>query len=125
MTEPVDTAVATAEVIEQQSFARFLEALRHLTRFMTGPAVENPLDAAAKRIETNPAYTQSRLLTRLLAAMASRQGEFRIAEISVFDTDTLAVIVALMNLHDAGTATPADWQRAVDRAHAAELKFDS
>ena len=77
-----------------------------------------------KRIETNPAFAQSRLLTRLLAAMASRSGEFRLAEISVFDKETLKVIVALMNNHDAGTSPPADWQRAVDQAHAAQLGFD-
>lgn len=110
--------------VEQQSFISFQNALRHLTRFMIGPPLENPLDVAAKRIETNPAFAQSRLLTRLLAAMASRSGEMRFAEIPVFDRETLKVFVALMNSHDAGTSPPADWQRAVDRAHAAQLGFD-
>ncbi len=116
--------IALPVPVEQQSFLGFQDALRHLTRFMRGPPLDNPLEIAAKSIETNPAFAQSRLLTRLLAAMASQSGEFRLAEISVFDRDTLTVIVALMNTHDAGSATAADWQRAVDRAHAAQLAFD-
>lgn len=110
--------------VEQQSFISFQDALRHLTRFMIGPPLDNPLAVAAKRIETNPAFAQSRLLTRLLAAMTSQSGEFRPTEISVFDKETLKVIVALINAHDAGTSPPADWQRAVDRAQAAQLGFD-
>ncbi len=124
MNGPGALSAAAAAEFEQQSFISFRDALRHLTRFMIGPALENPLDVAAKRIETNPAFAQSRLLTRLLAGMASQRGEFRLTEISVFDRETLTVIVALLNAHDAGTASPADWQRAVDRAHTAQIEFD-
>ncbi len=113
-----------AEALEQQSFMSFQDALRHLTRFMTGTALENPLDVAAKRIESNPAFAQSRLLTRLLAAMSIQRGEFRLEEISVFDKDTLSVIVALLNTHDTGAATPADWQSAVNRAQTAQFEYD-
>lgn len=105
----------------QQSFALFIDALRHITRFMTGPLLEKPLDAAVQRIEANPAFAQYRLLTRLLAAMPGQQGEFRTAEASVFDRDTLAVIVSLIQAHDAGTAPPGEWQQAIDRAESAQL----
>ena len=108
----------------QQSFARFIDALRHITRFMTGPLMEKPLDAAVKRIEADPAFTQYRLLTRLIAALPGQQGEFRVEEASVFDRDTLAVIVSLIHAHEAGTTPPADWQRAIDRAEAAQMAFN-
>jgi len=101
-----------------------MEALRHITRFMTGPLIENPLDAAVQRIEANPAFTQYRLLTRLIAALPAQQGEFRIEEASVFDKDTLAVILALIKANEAGNTPPADWQRAVDRAEAAQMAFN-
>lgn len=91
---------------------------------MTGPLMEKPLDAAVKRIEADPAFTQYRLLTRLIAALPGQQGEFRVEEASVFDRDTLAVIVSLIHAHEAGTTPPADWQRAIDRAEAAQMAFN-
>ena len=108
-------------MLAQQSFTRFLEALRHITRFMTGPLMENPLDVAVQRIEANPAFAQHRLLTRLLAALPGQQGMFRTEEASVFDRDTLAVIVSLTHAHDTGASPPADWQRAIDRAETAQM----
>jgi thioesterase domain-containing protein len=121
----VDASISAADpaaaVLAQQSFARFLEALRHITRFMTGPLMENPLDAAVQRIEANPAFAQHRLLTRLLAALPGQQGMFRTEEASVFDRDTLAVIVSLMHAHDTGASPPADWQRAINRVETAQM----
>lgn len=125
MADTFGASDAEAGVHGQQSFARFMEALRHVTRFMIGPLVENPLDVAAERIERNPAFTQQRLLARLLTALRDRQGMFRVEEASVFDRDTLAVILSLIHAHDAGTAPPADWQRAIDRSHAAQLAFNA
>lgn len=43
-----------------------------------------------------------------------QQGEFRTEEASVFDSDTLAVILSLINAHDIGPLPPADWQHAID-----------
>lgn len=86
--------------------------------------MENPLDAAVQRIEANPAFTQYRLLTRLIAALPGRQGEFRVEEASVFDRDTLAVILSLINARDAGTSPAADWQRAIDRTQSAQVAFN-
>ena len=85
------------------------------------PLMENPLDAAVQRIEANPAFAQHRLLTRLLAALPGQQGMFRTEEASVFDRDTLAVIVSLMHAHDTGASPPADWQRAINRVETAQM----
>ena len=125
MNESDKHAEPTAGTLAQQSFARFIEALRHITRFMTDPLLEHPLEAAVQRIEANPAFTQYRLLTRLLAAMPGQQGEFRIEEASAFDRDTLAVILSLIHIHNAGTAPAADWERAINRAVSAQMAFNA
>ena len=74
-----------------------------------------------KEIEKNPAFTQSRLLTRVLAALTYQQGEFRRAEIASFDSKMLATVIALMDAHAAGTSTREEWICAVDLANAAQL----
>jgi hypothetical protein len=74
-----------------------------------------------KRIEQNPAFAQSRLLARVLTALAYREGEFRRAELSAFDVATLDIVIALMDARAAGTPAGEDWVRAVDAARAAQL----
>ena len=73
-----------------------------------------------KRIEANPAYAQSRLLTRILSALTYEQGDFRRAEIAALDAETLAMVIALMDICAAGTSTREQWLRAVDAALAAQ-----
>jgi hypothetical protein len=73
-----------------------------------------------RRIEKNPAFTQSRLLTRILAALTYQQGEFRRAEIACLDSETLAMVITLMDAHAAGTTTREEWICAVDLARAAQ-----
>jgi len=109
-----------AGATELLSIARFLDELRHVTRFRTSPPIGDPLDAAVRRIENNPAFSQSRILTRLLAALAYERGEFRRAEVAAFDSETLAMAIALMDVHAAGSSTREEWKRAVDRAIAAQ-----
>lgn len=116
---------AAAVPVAENSFASFLAALRHSTRFLDASAEAQPLDDAVKRIETNPAFMQSRLLTRVITALNTRQGEFRPAEISVFDSDTLKLIVALIDARDAGTFTSAEWNSALERIHAAQSARDA
>jgi histidine ammonia-lyase len=101
--------------------ARFEEELRRVARFRPGSPIGDPLDAAVKKIEKNPAFTQSRLLTRILAALTYQQGEFRRAEIAALDSETLAMVITLMDAQAAGTSTHEDWVRAVDAAKAAQL----
>ena len=111
-------AVGATELL---SAVRFQEELRRVTRYRPPLLVGDPLDAAVRKIEQNPAFAQSRLLTRILAALTYQQGEFRRAEIAAFDSDTLAMVITLMDAHAAGTSTREDWVRAVDAANAAQL----
>ena len=105
---------------ELLSIPRFLDELRHVTRFRSSAPIGDPLNAAVRRIENNPAFSQSRILTRLLAALAYERGEFRRAEVAAFDSETLAMAIALMDAHTAGTSTRDEWKCAVDRAIAAQ-----
>ena len=107
---------------ELLSAVRFQEELRRVARFFRSRLpVGDPLDAMVRKIEQNPAFTQSRLLTRILAALTYQQGEFRRAEISALDAETLAMVVTLMDVHAAGTSAREDWVRAADAAKAAQL----
>jgi hypothetical protein len=107
--------------VELLSVPRFLEELRRVARFRSVTPIGDPLDAAVRRIEKNPAFTQSRLLTRILAALTYQQGEFRRAEIASLDSETLAMVITLMDAHAAGTTTREEWICAVDLARAAQL----
>lgn len=108
-----------AAAIELLSIARFQEELRRIARFSRPAPVVQPLEAAVRRIEKNPAFAQSRLLARILTALTYQRGEFRRAEIAAFDAETLAVVINLMDAHTAGTLPPADWISAVEAARAA------
>ncbi|HEY7657150.1 MAG TPA: hypothetical protein VH881_09835 [Burkholderiales bacterium] len=119
MSERVHDSRPASGATELLSVGRFVDALRHVTRFRSSPLIGDPLDAAVRRIENNPAFSQSRILARLLAALTYEMGEFRRAEISAFDSETLAMAIALMDAHAAGTSTRDEWARAVDRAIAA------
>jgi hypothetical protein len=110
-----------AGATELLSIPRFLEELRRIARFRSGLPIGDPLDAAVKKIENNPAFTQSRLLTRILAALTYQEGEFRRAELSAFDAGTLGIVIALMDTCVAGTSTREEWIGAVDLARAAQL----
>jgi len=111
-------AVGATELL---SVDRFQEELRRVASFRSRVPVGDPLDAAVKKIERNPAFTQSRLLTRILAALTYQQGEFRRAEIAALDSETLAMVITLMDVHAAGTSSREEWICAVDLARAAQL----
>jgi hypothetical protein len=110
-----------AAALELLSLPRFLEELRRVAHFRRDPPVGDPLDAAVRRIENNPAFAQSRLLSRILAALTYQQGEFRRAEVAALDSATLSIVIALMDMHAAGTSTREDWVRAVNAARTAEF----
>ena len=109
------------EVAELLSPARFEEELRRIGRYRPRTPIGDPLDAAVKKIEKNPAFTQSRLLTRILAALTYQEGEFRRAEASSLDSETLFLVIKLMDAYAAGAHAREEWIRAVDAARAAEL----
>ena len=120
MSEQGSGSRPAAGAIELLSIPRFLEELRRVARFRPRVTVGDPLDAAVKKIEKNPAYTQSRLLTRILSALTYQQGEFRRAEVAALDSETLAMVITLMDAHAAGTSTREEWICAVDLAKAAQ-----
>lgn len=107
--------------VDLLSVPRFLEELRSVARYGRALPVGDPLASVVRRIENSPALAQSRLLTRILAALTYQQGEFRRAEVAALDSETLAMVITLMDAHAAGTSTREDWERAVNAAKAAEL----
>ena len=121
MSEQGGGSRSAAGASELLSPARFEEELRRVARFRPRVPFVGPLDAAVRKIEANPAFAQSRLLTRILTALAYCEGEFRRAELSALDVVTLDIVIALMDACAAGTSTREDWVRAVDAAQAAQL----
>jgi len=120
--EPVSGQGSRPGATELLTAVRFQDELRRVARFFRSRLpVGDPLDATVRKIELNPAFAQSRLLTRILAALTYQQGEFRRAEISALDADTLLMVITLMDVHAAGTSTREDWVRATDAAKAAQL----
>jgi hypothetical protein len=96
----------------------FFDTLRHVVAFREQPHIADPLQHALAQITANPAFAQSRLLMRILIGLVSG-GEFRRAEAAMLDASTQALVIALIDLHRAGTRSPQDWSRAVDAAEAA------
>ena len=121
MSEPDGGSRPVAGATELLSVARFREELRRVARFRSSVVVGNPLEAAVRKITQNPAFTQSRLLARVLAALTYEKGEFRRAEIAAFDSETLAMVITLMDAHAAGTSSREDWVCAVDSVRATLL----
>ncbi len=106
---------------ERLNAAQFQEALRQAARFRAGPPIDDPLAQAVERIEQNPAFSQSRLLARLLVALTYQKGEFRRAEIAGLDAPTVALAIGVMDAFGAGTFATAEWEAAVSKATAAGL----
>lgn len=120
MSEQGSGSRPAAGATELLSATRFQEELRRVARFGSRILVGDPLAAAVRKITQNPAFTQSRLLARMLSALTYQKGEFRRAEVAAFDSETLAMAIALMDAHTAGTSTRDEWKCAVDRAIAAQ-----
>jgi hypothetical protein len=112
------TAAGAAELL---SAARFQDELRRVARYRSSAPVGDPLDGAVKKVADNPAFTQSRLLARVIVALAYAEGEFRRAELATFDSDTLSMVITLMDIHAAGTSARDVWVRAAETVKAAVL----
>jgi hypothetical protein len=121
MNEQVAGARSAAGATELLSAARFQEELRSVARYRSSLPIGDPLEAAIKKITDNPAFTQSRLLARVLVSLAYEEGEFRRAELATFDSDTLAMVIILMDARADGTVPRDDWVRAADAVKAALL----
>ena len=100
---------------------QYQAALRQVLRFRAQPVLADPLASAVKVIEENPAFTQSRLLTRILVGLTYGEGEFRRAEVDAMDAGTCAMAISLMDAFGAGTPGREAWEGAVASARAAEL----
>ena len=123
MASDLERSNAEAAAKEILSVTRFQEELRLGVQPLTPPAIASALAEVVKSIELNPAFAQSRLLTRVLSALISQAGEFRRAEVFAFDSKTRALVIALMDAFAAGTPGREEWQRAVDSANAAQLGY--
>lgn len=117
---PLRKVAASADTL---SVTRFQEELRRGVQTLAPLAFPNPLSDIVQSIERNPAFPQSRLLTRLLSALISQVGEFRSAEVFAFDTKTRALVVALLDAFASGIPGHDEWQRAVDSAVAAQRAY--
>lgn len=118
MTE-ASTRLSSSGNAELLSSQQFQDELRRIARFDVKPPVENPLSYAVQKIKDNPAFSQSRLLARILTALTYDRGEFRRAEASALDAATLGLVIALMNVARAGTAPHDDWVNAVSACDSA------
>lgn len=116
-------SIATDTWTDGLSFAGFQDAVRHAGRFVSAAAPVNPLEHVLKAIRLNPALSQARLLTRILAAYVGRQVSFRRAETAAFDREHLGLLIALMDAHDAGSVPAPEWERAADEAAAAQREI--
>lgn len=105
------------------SIARFQEELRRGVQTLAPLAIANPLGEVVQSIERNPAFPQSRLLTRVLSALISQVGEFRSAEVFAFDTKTRILVVAMLDAFASGIPGRDEWQRAIDSAVAAQRAY--
>ena len=123
MTSDLDRSKAQAAAKEILSVTRFQEELRLGVQSLAPPAIASALAEVVKSIELNPAFAQSRLLTRVLSALISQAGEFRRAEVFAFDSKTRALVIALMDAFAAGIPGRDEWQRAVDSANAAQRGY--
>lgn len=120
MSTAIGVTSSPYSAIEGLTFATFQNELRHVARFITSVAPANPIEAVLSAIRRNPAMSQARLLTRILAACIGREVTFRSAEVAAFDREHLALLVALMDTHEAGTVPSAEWERAANEADAAQ-----
>lgn len=105
--------------------SQFQAELRRVARLVPKLCVEDPLAAIVQIVVKNPAFTQSRLLARLLSALACQHGEFRLAEAAVFDSATLALIVGLMDGLAQGKISESQCRAAVLVSDAAQLSVNA
>jgi hypothetical protein len=97
----------------------FVRGLRHAARFRSPPPLADAIGAVLQRIRVNPGCMQGRLLARVLTALVAGTGEFRLAEISVFDAGMLDLVLALLSAAEKNAPTGQPWLAAVIEADAA------
>jgi hypothetical protein len=112
---------AVAAARELLSAPQFFKLVRDALRFRSRAVTIDPLLTAVDQVKLNPAFAQSRLLLRVLCALPSQTGEFRRAEVAALDAPTLALVIDLIDLHEASTRSAQDWGSAIADAEASSL----
>lgn len=93
----------------------FLDSASKEAKFYRQPVVQDALSKAVSEIELSPAMAQSRILTRILIALARSEGEFRRADLTLLSVGALALIDSLLQGRASGIYSAADCHRAADR----------
>jgi hypothetical protein len=119
MTELSPRDARIANLRSELSGTEFVLTLRQAPAFREQPPTKDPLRLAVEQITANGAFSQSRLLLRILVTLATGAGEFRRAELSTFDSRSLALAIGLADAHAAGLYPPAAWTQAIAAAQAA------
>jgi len=107
------------------SATQFHEEMQQVARWHRLPCVEDPLGKLVTEIEGSPAFAQSRLLTRILVALAQQQGAFRRADLTLLAMDSLGMINSLLEAHAAGRITLEECKRAATRVSAAQREAEA
>lgn len=113
--ESVRAHVPSSDVL---TAPEFFSLVRHVIGFREQPPIPDPLRTVVSQISSNPAFAQSRLLKRILVALVNG-GEFRRAEAAALDASTCALVIALLDLRNAGSQNRQAWADAMAAVDAA------
>jgi hypothetical protein len=122
LSAPYPGTGSSADALTAAEFQNELKASARLDRALV---IADPLAAAVAQIQQHPSFAQSRLLTRILIALAHGEGSFRRAELSTLDLPSRGLAVALVKEHTEGTSPREAWVKAVDAANAAQLAAEA
>lgn len=110
---------------EIMTATQFLHATSLEAKFYRQPVLEDALSKTVIEIETNPYLAQSRLLTRILGAMAGSESTFRRADLTLLSVKALVMIDSVLQGRQSGQYSPADYRRAADRVGGAQRSADA
>ena len=109
---------------ELMTAGQFLEEASREAKFYQQPVVEDALSKTVIEIELSPALAQSRLLTRVLVAVARAEGGFRRADLTLLSVKALAMVDSVVQGHASGRYSQAECVRAADRVEGAQRIAD-
>lgn len=91
----------------------FFQLVRRVVGFTAREPILEPLGVAVAQITSYPGLAQSLLLRRVLYALL-QGGEFRRAEAAGLDVPTSRLVIALVDLRQAGTLAQEHWLHAAN-----------
>lgn len=110
---------------ELMTAAQFFQETSREASFYRQPLVEDALSKTVIEIELSPSLAQSRLLTRILVAVAGGAGEFRRADLTLLSVKALSMIDSVIQGHASGRFSQDDCVRAADRVEGAQRIADA